>query len=174
MDAQNTFETPATAGLARLEWGALLVTCSVLAVAHIGEIDWAVFVPLFLVIDVVGYLPGMLAHRKRPRGTVAPVYYLLYNVMHSLVTWVLVLGTWVLLAGWQWALLAVPVHLLGDRALFGNSMKPFGVSFEPEKHPVFAEFQHAYAATPALWSGRTDLRAAPATGRRQQVEHAVE
>jgi hypothetical protein len=75
--------------------------------------------------------------------------------MHSLTTWVVVLGAWVALDGWQWALLAVPVHLLGDRALFGNSLKPFGVSFEPERHPAFVRFQQEYAAAPELWPGRS-------------------
>ncbi len=45
---------------------------------------------------------------------------------------------WVLAFGWEWALLAIPIHLLGDRALFGNALKPFSVPFEPEAHPAFA------------------------------------
>jgi len=35
---------------------------------------------------------------------------------------------------------------MGDRALFGNMLKPFGVSFEPKTHPLFAEFVRAYDA----------------------------
>jgi hypothetical protein len=34
---------------------------------------------------------------------------------------------------------------MGDRALFGNSYKPFGVAFEPEEHPAYLTFQRQYA-----------------------------
>ncbi len=153
MDARNTFETRTTARLARLEAGALMAVCVVLAVLHLGDIRWPVFVGLFVVIDVVGYLPGSLAYRQSATGAVHRRYYVLYNTLHSLVTWTLVLGGWVLVSGWEWALLAVPVHLLGDRALFGNSMKPFGVAFEPERHPAFADFETRYARLPRPWPG---------------------
>jgi hypothetical protein len=33
---------------------------------------------------------------------------------------------------------------MGDRALFGNSLKPFGVSFEPETTPEFRRFEQRY------------------------------
>jgi hypothetical protein len=33
---------------------------------------------------------------------------------------------------------------MGDRALFGNSLKPFGVAFEPESHPAYREFASQY------------------------------
>lgn len=171
MDARNTFETPTTAALGRLEAGALLTGCAILALIHIGQVDWWVFAALFVGIDVVGYLPGMLAYRRSPNGAVGRVHYLLYNVMHSLVTWTAILGIWVLVWGWQWALLAVPIHLLGDRSLFGNSMKPFGVSFEPERHPTFARFQDQYAASPALWPGRDAAPAEPPVQTERRAQH---
>lgn len=154
MDAKNTFDTRATAGLARLESGSLLLVCAALTVSHLDEVSWTTFVGLFLVIDVIGYLPGMIAYRRSNVTAVHRVYYVLYNVMHSLTTWTVVLGLWVLVSGWQWALLAVPLHLLGDRALFGNSLKSFRVSFEPEKHPAFADFERRYERTPSPWPGR--------------------
>ena len=36
--------------------------------------------------------------------------------------------------GFEWAMLAVPIHLSGDRGLFGNTLKPFELSFEPQQH----------------------------------------
>lgn len=151
MDACNTFETPQTARLVRLEWGALLVVCAIMFLANMSAVNWPVFAALFIVIDAIGYLPGMIAHRRSATGAVARVYYVLYNMMHCLATWAVLLGGAVILFGWQWAMLAVPLHLLGDRALFGNSLKPFGVSFEPQTHPAFAEFLPRYAAAPAPW-----------------------
>jgi hypothetical protein len=65
----------------------------------------------------------------------------LYNTMHSMFTQGVVTLLWGLLFGWQWALLALPIHLCGDRALFGNFLKPFGVTFEPVEHPAFARLR---------------------------------
>jgi hypothetical protein len=159
MDSHNTFETKATAGLARLEWGGLLVTCAVLTLLHWNQVDWVTFVALFAIIDAIGYLPGAVAFRRSGTGDISRVYYALYNAMHCLTTWTLILGVWVVWSGWQWAFLAVPLHLLGDRALFGNSLKPFGVSFEPKTHPEFAAFRARYGAAEARRLRRTDAAA---------------
>ncbi|MDH6623281.1 hypothetical protein M2271_001068 [Streptomyces sp. LBL] len=131
MDAKNRFETKTTFALCRLEWLAILAVSLVLAFQHLSEIRWGVFVALFAVIDVIGYLPGALAFR-RSRGRRTPRrYYVAYNVMHSLVTAGALAGAWALFVRPEWALLALPIHLMGDRALFGNSLKPFIVPFEP-------------------------------------------
>ena len=151
MDARNTFETPTTARLARLEWFGFLALAAALTIMHWSAIDWPLFIGLFLIIDVIGYLPGMIAHRRSSDGSVAKIYYLLYNSMHCLFTWTVILTIATVMFGWQWAMLAVPLHLLGDRALFGNSLKPFGVPFEPQVHPDFADFTERYARRPTPW-----------------------
>lgn len=157
MDTHNLFQTRATATVARLEWAALLALAAVLVLAHRDQVNWLLFAGLFVVIDVVGYLPGMIAFRRSPSGALARVYYLLYNVMHSLATWTVLLSVAVLVWGWQWAFLAVPLHLLGDRALFGNAVKSFGISFEPVRHPAFADFQQRYADA-GRWQGEAAAR----------------
>ncbi|GAA4815897.1 hypothetical protein [Streptomyces ziwulingensis] len=144
MDAKNRFETKTTFALSRLEWLGFLTVSLVLAFQHLSEIRWGVFVLLFVVIDVVGYLPGAIAFRRSPDGRVRRGYYVAYNVMHSLVTAALLAGAWALFVRPEWALLALPVHLMGDRALFGNSLKSFGVAFEPERDPEFAEFEQRH------------------------------
>src|SRR3712207_1182888 len=135
MDHANLFLTPATYRALRGEYLAGLVVSVVLALLHVGDIRWVVFVALFAVIDVVGYLPGHLAWRRRGGGAIPRRFHVLYNVMHSLVTAAVIAGLWCLVVGPEWALLALPIHLLGDRALFGNFYKPFGVEFEPRPHP---------------------------------------
>lgn len=132
MDAKNRFETKTTFALCRLEWLAILVVSLVLAFQHLSEIRWGVFIALFSVIDVIGYIPGALAVRRGGGRRIARGYYVAYNVMHSLVTAGVLAGAWALSVGPEWALLALPIHLMGDRALFGNSMKPFSVPFEPK------------------------------------------
>lgn len=145
MDCRNRFETPATFRLIQLEWLVALLVSTVLALQHLDAVRWPVFVGLFVVIDLIGYLPGAVAYRHSATGTVPRALYVSYNVMHSLVTGAVIVGVWSLMFGPEWALLAVPIHLLSDRALFGNTMKPFGAPFEPRTHPAFATFERAYA-----------------------------
>ncbi len=130
--------TPATYRLIRLEYGAALAVAAVLAVGHHREIRWGVFLLLFAVIDLVGYLPGAVLFRRR-NGAVPPFCYVLYNVMHSLVTASVIAAVWATTVGPEWALLALPLHLCGDRALFGNFLKPLCVPFEPHVHPAYGE-----------------------------------
>jgi hypothetical protein len=145
MDGRNLFDTPVTQRLIRLEYGLGLVVSVALLIAHLDEVRWLPAIALFAVIDLVGYLPGALAHRRSPDGRIPRIYFVLYNTMHSLVTQGLVVLAWIWLHGPEWALLAVPIHLFGDRALFGNFLKPFGTRFEPETHPAYAALRDRYA-----------------------------
>jgi len=174
MDGHNRFETRTTFTLARLEWFAALLVSIVLAVLHFGEIRWPVFVGFFVVIDVVGYLPGAVAFRRSPTHQIGCGYYIAYNTMHSLLTGAAMVGLWALTVGPEWALLAVPIHLFGDRGLFGNTLKPFRVPFEPATHPAFAAFLEAYESAPA--PSRLGGSAAPALvpARRPLGERARE
>ncbi|WP_406255788.1 hypothetical protein [Streptomyces chartreusis] len=156
MDAKNRFETKTTFAFSRMEWLAFLIVSLVLAFRHLSEISWGVFVALFAVIDVIGYIPGAIAHRCSPDKRIARGYYVAYNVMHSLVTAGVIAGAWTLFAGPEWALLALPIHLLGDRALFGNSFKPFGVAFEPEIHPAYRLFEQQYRTAAAAEARRQE------------------
>jgi hypothetical protein len=160
MDAHNRFETPTTHALARAEWLAALAVAVGLALEHLGEINWWVFIAFFAVIDVIGYIPGAIAYRRSPTRTVSRGYYVAYNTMHSLLTGGALVGIWALTEGPEWALLAVPIHLFGDRALFGNTMKPFGVRFEPETHPAFLAFLSAYGPSGAAGAAHGTLTAA--------------
>ncbi|MGW4059309.1 hypothetical protein ACWEGE_13565 [Amycolatopsis sp. NPDC004747] len=140
MDHINRFESRTTLLLLRAEYGVALVLCVVLFLMHIGEVRWLPAVLLFVYIDVIGYLPGAYAFHRSKSKDISKVYYVLYNTMHSMVTQAAVLGVWIALWGFEWALLAVPIHLCGDRAIFGNFMKSFRVPFEPVPIPAFTEF----------------------------------
>lgn len=137
MDAVNRFDTRATHLLMRLEYLIVLGICAVLFVLHIGEIRWLPAILLFAYIDLIGYLPGAIAYHRSKSKDISKVYYVLYNTMHSFATQAAVVGLWVLVFGWEWALLVIPLHLCGDRALFGNTLKPFALRFEPEPHPAY-------------------------------------
>lgn len=144
MDSKNRFETKSTHAVARAEWLMGLLVAVALAIYNIEQIDWFVFVGLFAVIDVIGYIPGAIAYHRSPDGAISKGYYVAYNVMHSLLTSGAIALAWSLIFGPEWALLALPIHLFGDRALFGNTMKPFGISFEPVTKPEFAAFEREY------------------------------
>jgi hypothetical protein len=148
MDSHNRFETKATAALLRLEWVMALVACVALAVIHIRSISWPAFIGFFAVIDLIGYIPGAIAYRRSPGHVISKEYYVAYNAMHSLLTAGAVAGVWMIAVRPEWALLAIPIHLFGDRGLFGNSLKPFNVKFEPVTHPAFAEFERSLAGQP--------------------------
>jgi hypothetical protein len=162
VDHKNFFMTRTTHRLLRLEYLIALIVCVVLAIGHLGEIRWLVFLGLFAVIDVIGYLPGLFVWIRR-HGEVPRAFYVSYNIAHHLGTSAALAGLWCLVIGPEWALLALPIHLMGDRSLFGNMLKPFGVSFEPKTHPVYAEFVRAYAAA----------QHAPAEHERGSVVHAA-
>ncbi|MDT4970260.1 MAG: hypothetical protein QOG22_403 [Pseudonocardiales bacterium] len=166
MDSHNLFLTRTTYRLLRAEYAVALIGSIVLAVTHLGAVRWPAFVGLFVYIDLIGYLPGAIAYRRSQGRPIPRGYYLLYNSMHSLLTAATVAGLWCLLVGPEWALLALPIHLCGDRAIFGNFLKPFGVSFEPVAHPAYQElvknYGHHSAQPTSEESAADDLESAAA------------
>jgi hypothetical protein len=144
MDHRNLFLTPATYRLIRLEYAVALLLSVVVFVAHFSAVRWWEFAVLFVYIDVIGYLPGAFAWRRAKGRPISKAYYVLYNAMHSLVSAALVAGVWAAVFGANWALLAIPIHLGIDRAIFGNFLKPFGLPFEPETHPAYRQLRSSY------------------------------
>jgi hypothetical protein len=108
---------------------ALLVLATAL-LFHLGQLHWLRFLLAFAVIDLVGYLPGARAFRRADGGRIAPLYHHLYNLTHSFLTAAVVIGLWAAISGFEWAMLAIPLHLCGDRAIFGNGPKPAHLPFE--------------------------------------------
>jgi hypothetical protein len=105
-------------------------------VGHLGEIHWGRFALAFLLIDLVGYLPGALAYRRAGGGPIAARFHHLYNFTHSYLTGGVAVALWALALGrLEWAMLAIPLHLSGDRSLFGNTYKPVELPFEPGPSP---------------------------------------
>lgn len=129
MDRKQLFRSRGAYVLMRLEYIALLALCLALVAINWREVDWFRFLLAFAVIDLVGYLPGAIASR-RYNGRAPAIFHHLYNVTHSFLTWLILVPIWALLTGGpEWAMLAVPIHLSGDRGLFGNLFKPIGVPF---------------------------------------------
>ena len=164
MDAANPYETPNTYKLHKAEY-LIGFAASIVAIAtHLGDINCWVFAGLFLYIDIIRYIPGAIAYRRSPDHQVSRGYYIAYNIMHSLITQSVVVVLWSLAFGWEWALLAIPFHLFGDRGLFGNFLKPFDLPFEPVPNPMYQR----------LLDSMRDVRPVPAVPEAAPVSPAVQ
>lgn len=141
MDMLNPFETPVTYKLHRAEYLVGLAVVIGLMVVHAGQIRWLPALILFVYIDIIGYIPGAIAYRRSPDHRISKGYYVAYNVMHSMITQAAVAGVWMLVYRPEWALIVLPLHLFADRGVFGNFLKPFSLSFEPEPNPVYAQLK---------------------------------
>ncbi len=136
MDSVNRFHTKETWLWVRAEHVAVILVSVVLVLLHWSEINWLRFIIAFAVLDLVGYIPGSLAYRRAKGGRISPTYHHLYNVTHSYLATGLLVGVWALLhGGFEWAMLAIPIHISGDRGLFGNTYKPVSLPFEPTPAP---------------------------------------
>jgi hypothetical protein len=132
MDAVNRFHTEQTWRWVRAEHLTLVAALAVVGLLHARDVAWGRFAAALLLIDVVGYVPGALALRRSRSGRVAPIYHHLYNITHSYLTAGIVAGLWAsATGGFEWAMLALPIHLSGDRGFFGNTYKPVSLPFEP-------------------------------------------
>jgi hypothetical protein len=160
MDAANPFETPTTYKLHRAEYLVGFLVATTLIILHLGDIRWLPFIGLFLYIDLIGYIPGAIAFHRSKTKQISKVYYVLYNTMHSLVTQSIVVGLWGFLIGWEWALLAIPFHVFGDRSLFGNFLKTFALPFEPVRSPAYTRLLTSLNLAPAPAEERTEQPAA--------------
>ncbi|GAA2581680.1 hypothetical protein SMC26_12095 [Actinomadura fulvescens] len=137
MDVKNPFESPTTFRLHRAEYVVAWIAVNVFVVLHWSEIRWIPAIALFAFIDLVGYLPGAIAFRRSASGRISKNYYLAYNLMHSMITQGAIIVLWGFTIGWEWALLAIPWHIFGDRGIWGNFLKPFSLPFEPHAAPGY-------------------------------------
>src|ERR1041385_3124688 len=86
MDNKNRFHTSGTWFLVRAEHITLMIVLSVLIAMHAAVVNWGRFIFAFVIIDLIGYLPGAIAYRRARGGPIAPIYHHLYNFAHSYLT----------------------------------------------------------------------------------------
>jgi hypothetical protein len=132
MDAKHRFHTDQTWLWVRAEHLAVIAIAVGLLALHLREVSWLRFAVAFVAIDLIGYIPGAIAFKRAGGGPIAARYHHLYNLTHSYLTTGVLVGLWAFAQGsFEWAMLAVPIHLAGDRGLFGNTYKPPSLPFEP-------------------------------------------
>ena len=144
MDMKNHFHTKTTYMLMRFDYLVLLLLSVYLFIVHLDEIRWPVFVATFVWQDLIGYLPAFVVYYFVKKGKVRympKIFYVLYNVTHSIATNVCLLVVWaIVIGGWEWAMLSLPIHLFFDRSIPGNVYKPFKLAFEPVLHDDYKDF----------------------------------
>lgn len=131
MDKFNPSHSAATYWLMRMEHLAIVAFCTGVALWQWDALNLWHFSIVFLMIDAFGYLPGLVAYLRHGRAKIHRMYHYAYNLTHSYLFWGLVVALWWAVRDWEWAMLAVPIHLSGDRGVFGNVFKPADRSFEP-------------------------------------------
>jgi hypothetical protein len=151
MDVNNPFETPTTFRLHRAEYVVAWIAVNVLLIMHWSQIRWIPALILFAYIDLIGYIPGAIAFRRQ-NGKISKNYYIVYNIMHSLITQGAVSVIWGLTIGWEWALLAIPWHVLGDRGIWGNFLKTFALPFEPHATPGYRRLIEGLGLSAGRWA----------------------
>ncbi|GHE48333.1 hypothetical protein [Streptomyces capitiformicae] len=130
MSAEQAFGHRQNYRTTRAEYLGVFAVAAVAFLWHIDEVRWGPAILLFVYIDVIGYIPGLIAYTLSRDGRIHPVFHILYNVMHTWLSAGLVILLWVWQLGPEWALLVVPLHLFGDRGLLGNYAKPVSEPFE--------------------------------------------
>lgn len=150
MDKHNIFFTTGTYRMVRADWAVIMFALLGLAIYHWRDMNWWLFAAAFLFSDLIGTFPGLYMYYARRSGehrSIPPIYHTLYNFGHSFLTVGAITLIWYLVSGWEWAMLAMPIHLAGDRSVFGNIYKPLGTAFEPVPHQAFQKFLKEYEAS---------------------------
>lgn len=135
MDNLNRFHTKTTYWIVRAEHIALLVILTGVLFWNAREVHWARAIAAFVLIDLVGYIPGAIVYARSKDKQVPRWFHDAYNLAHTYLVTGAGVAVWAYaIGGFEWAMLAVPIHLSGDRGLFGNTLKPRELSFEPRQH----------------------------------------
>ncbi len=128
--------------LTRLEYLALMTASGFLMLLHVRDVSWGRAAIAFAAIDLIGYLPGARAFRRAGGRPIPAIYHHLYNLTHNFLTAAVVTALWAVAGGGlEWAMLAIPLHLAGDRGIFGNGFKPTALPFEAQHRPAEAAAQ---------------------------------
>jgi len=145
MDANNTYFTRKSYSAMRADWLCIMFALLAAVVWFRQEINWLLFFVMFWYIDVIGTAPGLYLQWKNARAgrrnASVPNWAVAgYNICHSFVTQGIVIAVWYLISGFEWTMLAMPLHLAADRGVFGNIYKNYNEAFEPPANPVFQAF----------------------------------
>jgi hypothetical protein len=173
MDTVNHFFTPAMVRHARAEYFLGFLSCIALMLIHWSSLNIWVAIVLFAYIDLAGTIPGLIAYHRSPTGQISRAYYVVYDVLHSAVTQGVFVIVYVEIFAWHWALLAIPAHLFIDRSLFNNYPKPFGVAFDPVRHPAIDELTRSYQSFDSSKADWKAIKAASTQGPQPEASAVV-
>lgn len=144
MDNKNLFVSRNIYYYNRLDYIVLLISCLILIYYNWGDFNSISFI-LMLVWPELGFYPAAFWYffkSDSDNRSVPEIFYYIYNISHGVVANLSVILIWMYIAdGFQWAMLAFPVHLGIDRGLFGLFYKSRKISFIPKEHPDYSVFK---------------------------------
>lgn len=144
MDKFNMFFTRTLYNMVRVDWLCIMIALMVAVAVNWKEVDWALFMVMFWIIDLIGTAPAMYidyVNKRDGKTEDVPRWCVVsYNVCHSFLTTSIVILIWYFVGGVEWAMLAMPMHLAADRGIFGNIYRSFGLRFQPDPNEAFQAF----------------------------------
>lgn len=107
----------------------LFIITIILTIFFYNKINFIYYIVFFLLIDLIGYMPGRLWNFFKGDGNTSKIFYKLYNVCHNLVVITVVSIIWLYFFNNDYSFLALYTHLFLDRGVLGN--------FPKEKKDIF-------------------------------------
>lgn len=101
----------------------LFILCVLLTIIMHRQINFYYYILLFLLIDLVGYIPGRIWNYFYGDERTLNIFYKLYNFCHNLVLITLISLIWLYLFKNDYSFIALYAHLFLDRGIFGNFPK---------------------------------------------------
>src|SRR5688500_4440340 len=103
-DTLNRFHTRTTYWIVRAAHSALLGILTGLLFWHAGEVHWGRALAAFLIIDLVGYIPGAIVYARSRDKSIARWYYDAYNIAHTYLVSGAGVALWAYaIGGFEWA-----------------------------------------------------------------------
>lgn len=111
--------------LSRMKYEYLLIfILSVTASIYFyDQINWPNYIILFAIIDVAGYIPGIIWSLAKKTHPTPLFFYRAYNFTHSIAFAAMLAATYFFIFNEIYSTLALAAHLSGDRGVLGNFFK---------------------------------------------------
>lgn len=87
------------------------------------QINFYYYISLFLLIDLIGYIPGRIWNYWYGDENTLKIFYTLYNFFHSLVIITLMSIFWLYQFKNDYSFIALYAHIFLDRGILGNFPK---------------------------------------------------
>lgn len=95
----------------------------ILTIILFNQINIIYYLVFFLLIDLIGYIPGRIWNLLKGDNDTAKIFYKLYNLCHNFATITIISLIWLYFVNNDYSFIALYTHLFLDRGLLGNFPK---------------------------------------------------